>query len=87
MSVYGEDIHSSELQFGAQQIRIHNSNRTKFSIFVSTRMIIESSSELEISEWREESLLTHFPGKKNEWENVSDFNWIKSEPSPNYKLV
>lgn len=40
-SIFGDEIKDSEIYCCAQQIRIHHTERTKFSIFVSSSMIIE----------------------------------------------
>ena len=40
-SIFGDEIKNSEIFCCAQQIRIHHTSHTQFSIFVSSSMIIE----------------------------------------------
>ena len=92
-SIFGNKIQGSQISCVAQQIRIHHTHQTRFNIFVTSNMIIEDSSGLEVGEFEPEEgeckaifADSRFKGKVNNWRDVKDFNWIKNTPSPNFTV-
>lgn len=95
-SLFGNRLQESQVEAVAHQIRIHNAVATRFSIFVTSNMIIEDSREVVIAPLAKEKLTADF-GKTfeeskyasadNQWRSVKDFNWIRDEPSPNFTYL
>ena len=52
-SLFGNKIESSEIKVVSQQIRIHNTVKTRFVVFVASNMIIEDCHEIEIQELKQ----------------------------------
>lgn len=94
-SIFGENLVDSEIKCIAQQIRIHKTHKCTFFNFVSSNMIIEDCNKLKVFELKvgeEEKEIFEMFGKsglslkKNNWEDIKDFNWIKNTKSPNYDI-
>ena len=81
-------------QLASQQIRIHNSSKCTFYVLAKSGPIIEDCTEMKFGKYSYtfssvNSLLeeTNLPETQNNWDQVRDFNWFKSTPSPNYSLI
>eukprot|EP00210_Caulerpa_lentillifera_P004674 g4459.t1 len=84
------------------QVRIHNSLNCRFHLRVRSSPIIEDSTELKFGPLASErsetkidetrfALFTEqanvFCAENGSWKSISDFNWIKEEPSPNWSII
>lgn len=92
-SLFGNRLQGCRVEAVAHQIRIHNAIGTRFSIFVTSNMIVEDSREVTISPLAKDKLTSDFGATfteskyavaDNQWRSVKDFNWIRDEPSPNF---
>jgi hypothetical protein len=79
-----------ELQLAAHQVRIHNSNKTVFRLFATSKPIIEHCTNLKFGQYNyryegfdQNFAETKFTGKENLWDQVQDFNWLKQDKSNN----
>lgn len=75
-------------------MRIHNTERTRFGVWTSSKGIIEDTKEVVFKRygWRYEGVEEDVrrcerEGKENLWRDVQDFNWLKQEASPNFTIV
>jgi len=83
-----------EFQIVAHQIRIHNAKGIKFSLFATSKPIIEFSTDLVFGKYDytydkfdEDWKASGFEGRENLYYDVQDFNWLKHEKSPNFKVI
>ena len=93
-SVLIDDCHGCTFELLTHQLRIHKTEKCDFHIFASSKPIIENCSELTFSKHRfdydglEEDLKNSgLKDKENLFEEVQDFNWLKTEKSPNFVIV
>lgn len=81
------------------QVRIHNSRDCEFHLRVRSSPIIEDSTQLRFGPISDRQHKAEFDGDRfgvfvqeiegfcvenGSWKAISDFNWIKEEPSPNW---
>ncbi|CDS13176.1 hypothetical protein LRAMOSA05354 [Lichtheimia ramosa] len=78
--IYG--ISSSVVAVGCHQFRMHNAQGVDVIYNVSSRPIIEDSSNIRVTEYSAISVET-----RNYFDNVDDFNWLKKQASPNWKVM
>eukprot|EP00347_Sterkiella_histriomuscorum_P017079 403350749 len=83
-----------EIHLCSHQIRIHNSERTKFFLVAKSNPIIEHCKEMTFGLFRcayeglEQDLKDcHLFEIKNFWNQVLDFNWLKQDKSPNWNFI
>ena len=76
------------------QARIHQSTDCKFYIFAKTTPIIEHCNSvqfapfmLQYKELEEHLQAATFVLSQNHWDQVKDFNWIKTTASPNWSIL
>lgn len=94
-SVFIEHAKDSKLQLACQQLRIHNTTNTDFYIHVTSRAIIEDSTEIRFGIYglKYDDLDKHYQisglnKNINNWDKVDDFNWLASDkPSPNWSKL
>lgn len=92
-SVYLESLEHCTLYITCHQLRIHNCKHCILYVKVQSHPIIEDCEEMFFAPYNvqyptvEEELkicnLTH----ANCWNNVVDFRWHKTTPSPNWKVL
>lgn len=78
-----------------QQLRIHNTTKTKFYIHVTSKAIIEDCNNVEFGPyaWTYPEIDTHYTASGldrsiNNWSDVDDFNWLASDKkSPNWRVI
>ncbi|CDH54177.1 tubulin-specific chaperone c [Lichtheimia corymbifera JMRC:FSU:9682] len=78
--IYG--ISLSIIAVGCHQFRMHNAQGVDVIYNVSSRPIIEDSSNIRVTEYPAISVET-----TNYFDNVDDFNWLKQQASPNWKVM
>lgn len=81
------------------QVRIHNSKDCEFRLRVRSNPIIEDSTRLKFGPINAQQNkagidgdrfglfvqeIEGFCAENGSWKAISDFNWIKEEPSPNW---
>ena len=93
-SVMIDDCHKCTFELLTHQLRVHKSKECEFFIFASSKPIIENCTELKFAKHRfeysglEEDLKNSgLKDKENLYEQVQDFNWLKTEKSPNFEIV
>ena len=94
-SIMIHDSINTKFSLACQQLRIHTSKQCDFYIHVTSRAIIEDSTELRFAPFNflypnigEDYLISGLDRGTNNWEIVNDFNWLSSnEVSPNWSLI
>ena len=94
-ALFVADCIECQFSLACQQLRIHTTSKTTFSIHVTGKAIIEDCKEIGFApyNWSYEGLVEHFleTGLNthiNKWNDVDDFNWLKlDEQSPNWYII
>lgn len=79
-------LRGSTLILSCQQFRMHNSHNVDVYLFCSSRPIIEDCSNIRFTRLPE-SFAGDVQRNKNMFDQVDDFKWLRSEASPNWKLM
>ncbi|KAJ5070886.1 tubulin folding cofactor c [Anaeramoeba ignava] len=94
-SIFLENCIDSTFMLAAQQIRLHSSNNCDLYIFTKSEPIIEDCKEIRVAPYSFDfpgidSLLSDLQMNdqtQNLWNQIKDFNWIKTEKSPNWEII
>lgn len=93
------DINNSMVYLSSHQLRIHQSNNTNFVVLVNSKPIIEHCSQIKFSDIisylddkcknkiLELIKLSELNVEVNMFSEVQDFQWLKSEKSPNFDVI
>ena len=91
-SLFLEECSSSRFHATCQQARIHDTQNSRFYLHTTGKAIIEDCKGL-IFSCRSIFYEGYDADKKdaglsdiNNWKDVDDFNWLSSEPSPNFTI-
>ena len=79
-SVFIENCNDCEFLVKCHQLRIHESHNCRMKVDVQSQVCLENSDGFEFGWYNS-------PDQTNQWRMINDFSWLKSEPSPNFKLV
>ncbi|KAH6574548.1 hypothetical protein BASA50_007715 [Batrachochytrium salamandrivorans] len=94
-SILIENCVGSRIAAVCRQCRVHETHHTRLHLHVSSHPIIEDCSDIGFSSF-EPSLLRNFDevlknlgldAGRNEFDKVEDFNWLRQQASPNWKLL
>ncbi|KAB8343045.1 hypothetical protein FH972_022639 [Carpinus fangiana] len=101
--IHMTNVKDSILLLSCRQFRMHESHNTNVYTYCASHPIIEACSRIFFhplpsefgsggSSPREEIHLGGFTDEekrygKNMWSNIDDFDWLKSEPSPNFHVM
>ncbi|KAH8554728.1 tubulin binding cofactor C-domain-containing protein [Umbelopsis sp. PMI_123] len=75
------------------QFRMHDSATVKLLLSVSSHPIMEDSRDIVIGSYNTQSALSHdnaserMKRAKNYYDHMDDFNWLKQQASPNWRLM
>lgn len=91
-SVFVDDCQDCDLVIACQQLRIHSTKDSRFYIHVTSKAIIEDSSNVGFAPYNltYEGIEADFDDSgldrsSNNWNKVDDFNWLASDvASPNW---
>jgi hypothetical protein len=94
-SVFVDDCVDCISYLACQQLRIHNTKHCNFYLHVTSRAIIEDSTQVGFApySWKYDNIELHFKTagldvSRNNWDLVDDFNWLASDkPSPNWHIL
>jgi len=71
----------------SRQFRMHESKDCDVYLHTSSRPIVEDCSGIRFAPLPELFLAEGEQGAENQWDQVDDFKWLKSEPSPNWQVM
>ncbi|KAI8636586.1 tubulin binding cofactor C-domain-containing protein [Parasitella parasitica] len=77
--IYG--LTNSALVAACHQFRMHEAHSVDLMLNVTSRPIIEDSDNIQVCEWSMVSTSTNY------FDQIEDFNWLKKQASPNWKLM
>lgn len=94
-SVFLHDCSECVFAFACQQLRLHSSTDCTIYLHVTSRSIIEDSTNIRVApyNWSYEDQMNHFnlaglDPKMNNWNCIDDFNWLSNEKhSPNWSIL
>lgn len=94
-SVYLDHCNNCTLSLACQQLRAHNSSKSKIFLHVVSKGIIEDCSDIQVAPYnmKYDSLIGQFESigldiNTNNWNQLDDFNWLASDqPSPNWSIL
>jgi hypothetical protein len=94
-SIFVDDCHNCTFVAPCQQLRVHNTQNCTFFLHVTSRAIIEDSSELLFAPYNldyknQEQHYKHsgLDQARHAWDDVDDFNWLASDAhSPNWSVL
>lgn len=83
------------IHVASHQIRIHESHGTTFYLLCRSRPIIEDCTNvqfgcyhpLDYAEAQQDLQRAGLSVEENLWDQIQDFNWLRTDPSPNYSLL
>ncbi|KAI8378501.1 tubulin binding cofactor C-domain-containing protein [Blakeslea trispora] len=76
--MYG--LTNSTLLVGCHQFRMHESHQVDIILSVTSRPIIEDSDQIQVGCWPREGFMNYY-------DQVEDFNWLKKQASPHWKVM
>ncbi|EFQ27522.1 tubulin binding cofactor C [Colletotrichum graminicola] len=79
-------VSNSVIVVSARQVRIHECKNVDIYLHCSSHPIIEDCSNMRFAPLPASFHTPEDPGK-NQWDQVDDFKWLKSEPSPNWSIL
>jgi len=94
-SVYLDHCNNCTLSLACQQLRAHNSSKSKIYLHVTSKGIIEDCSDIQVAPYnvKYDGLISQFENigldvYTNNWNQLDDFNWLASDqPSPNWSIL
>lgn len=92
-SIFLDGCQRSTFVFGCQQMRAHKSNDCDFYLYVRSRVIIEDCHSCRFAPYgrdygkRQEEFVQANLDSVNNWDQIDDFNWLSSQPSPNWSII
>lgn len=94
-SIYVDKCNQCTLALATQQLRIYGSNQCTFLVDVKSKPIIEDCTELSFGKYNYfyKEIESDFDSceftieSENCYDQVVDFNWLSSVPSPNWSVI
>ncbi|KAI1007569.1 hypothetical protein K3495_g659 [Podosphaera aphanis] len=80
-------VHESVIVVIARQVRLHDCTDVKIYLHCSSRPIIENCINIQFSSLPKLFITTAQELERNQWDQVDDFKWLKSTPSPNWSTL
>lgn len=89
-------IHSSILVLSCAQFRMHDTHDTDVYLLCPSRPIIEDCSGIRFAPFTTELISSEIKngqdkeaveGRRNMWDQVDDFKWLRAEHSPNWSVM
>ncbi|KAF2466742.1 tubulin-specific chaperone c [Lindgomyces ingoldianus] len=80
-------VENSVIVTACRQFRMHASRNTDVYLHCSSRPIIEDCEEIRFAPLPEKYNSPDISVSQNQWDQIDDFKWLKSEPSPHFSLL
>ncbi|KAI8065376.1 tubulin binding cofactor C-domain-containing protein [Gilbertella persicaria] len=85
----------SVLYVGCHQFRMHEAHHVDMMLHVTSRPIIEDSNEIQVGCWNTNVSYFNIHPRETDWDKsshnyydqIEDFNWLKKQASPNWKVM
>ncbi|XP_051867894.1 tubulin-specific chaperone C [Pristis pectinata] len=93
-SVFIDQSAGCTFAFACQQLRTHSTKDAKVYLHVTSRAMVEDCTGVSFApfNWTYEGIERDFEQAgldraKNNWNVIDDFNWLASDPSPNWSIL
>ncbi|KAI1760126.1 TBCC-domain-containing protein [Hypoxylon sp. FL1150] len=80
-------LENTTVVVAARQVRIHECKNVDVYLHCASHPIIEDCSGMRFAPLPELYAKRSEAEEKNQWDQVDDFKWLKSEPSPNWSTL
>ncbi|KAH6651991.1 tubulin binding cofactor C-domain-containing protein [Truncatella angustata] len=80
-------VRDSVVVVAARQVRVHECENVNFYLWCGSHPIIEDCRDVRFAPLPETYAQQTEDSQKNQWDQVDDFKWLKSEPSPNWSIL
>ncbi|KAI1339749.1 tubulin binding cofactor C [Xylariaceae sp. FL0016] len=80
-------VTDSVVVVAARQVRIHECNNVQVYLHCGSHPIIEDCSGMRFAPLPAPYATESNTKQNNQWDQVDDFKWLKSEPSPNWSVL
>ncbi|RYP68862.1 hypothetical protein DL769_005421 [Monosporascus sp. CRB-8-3] len=80
-------VEGSVVVVAARQVRMHDCRDVDIYLHCASHPIIEDCSGVRFAPIPAAYLPEELSGAPNQWDQVDDFKWLKSEPSPNWSVL
>ncbi|RYO75327.1 hypothetical protein DL764_010497 [Monosporascus ibericus] len=80
-------VEGSVVVVAARQVRMHDCRDVDVYLHCASHPIIEDCSGVRFAPIPATYLPEELSGVTNQWDQVDDFKWLKSEPSPNWSVL
>ena len=81
------NVSNSVVVVASRQFRMHESRNCDVYLLTTSRPIIEDCSRIRFAPLPETYMTEADRQIENQWQNVDDFKWLRSEPSPNWSVL
>lgn len=81
------NLSNSIVVLASHQTRIHNSHNCDIYLLTPSRPIIEDCSNIRFAPLPKVFMREGEEGRLNLWDQVDDFQWLRKEASPNWKVL
>ncbi|ORY58794.1 tubulin binding cofactor C-domain-containing protein [Pseudomassariella vexata] len=79
-------VKDSVVVVAARQVRVHECERVDVYLHCRSHPIIEDCKGMQFAPLPE-CYMNNLDAANNQWDQVDDFKWLKTEPSPNWSLM
>lgn len=93
-SIFADDCSDCKFVIACQQLRLHSSFHIDIYLHVTSRAIIEDSTNIAVAPYNfsYEGIEGHFSHagldlSTNHWSTIDDFNWLNKKQSPNWAVL
>ncbi|KAF2737903.1 TBCC-domain-containing protein [Polyplosphaeria fusca] len=80
-------VENSVIVAACRQFRMHGSRNVDVYLHCSSRPIIEDCEQVRFAPLPETYITSETSSSQNQWDQIDDFKWLKSEPNPHFKLI
>ncbi|KAF1970376.1 tubulin-specific chaperone-like protein c [Bimuria novae-zelandiae CBS 107.79] len=80
-------VERSVIVTSCRQYRMHSSKKVDVYLHCSSRPIIEDCETIRFAPLPQHFMTEDLTGSTNQWDQIDDFKWLKSEPSPNFTTL
>ncbi|KZF24547.1 TBCC-domain-containing protein [Xylona heveae TC161] len=80
-------VQNSVMAVACRQFRMHQCKGVDVYLYCGSRPIIEDCEDIRFAPMPESYITDSLKSIPNQWDQVDDFKWIKSEPSPHWSVI
>ncbi|KAK5125254.1 hypothetical protein LTR85_000930 [Meristemomyces frigidus] len=86
-AIHLTNIANSVIVVASRQFRMHESHNCDVYLLTTSRPIIEDCSAVHFTPLPDQYVTNEEKELENQWNQVDDFKWLRSEPSPNWSVL